>query len=116
MTSLVKKIDKAVDEASGKQPGGQKLGTFVVIGDADGRAEQLRKMTEKEALKRVSLCIGTAPPRYEVSKEADVTVVIYSVGRPGRQEVVANFALRTGELDETKGDAILAALSKVLPK
>jgi hypothetical protein len=116
LTGLVKKIDKVVDVASGKQPGGQKLVTFVIIGDADGRAEQLRGMAEKEALKRVSLCIGTSPPRYEVSKDADVTVVIYSVGRPGRQEVVANFALRKGELDEEKGDAILEALSKVLPK
>ena len=116
MTGLVKKIDNAVNEASGKQAGGQKLGTFFIIGDADGRAAQLRGMAEQEGLKRVSLCIGTAPPRYEVSKDADVTVVIYTVGRPGRQEVVANFALRKGELDETRGDAVLAALSKVLPK
>jgi hypothetical protein len=116
LTGLVKKIDRVVDEASGKQAGGQKLGTFVIIGDADGRAEQLRGMAEKQGLKRVSLCIGSAPPRYEVSKDADVTVVIYTVGRPGRQEVVANFALRKGDLDEAKGDAVLAALSKVLPK
>jgi hypothetical protein len=116
LTGLVKKIDNAVDEASGKQAGGQKLGTFLIVGDADGRAAQLRGMAEKQGLKRVSLCVGTAPPRYEVSKDADVTVVIYRVGRPGRQEVVANFALRKGELDEAKGDAILAAVSKVLPR
>jgi hypothetical protein len=30
--------------------------------------------------------------------------------------VVANFALRKGELDESKRDAIVEALSKVLPK
>ena len=116
MTSLVKKIDRVVDEASGKQTGGQKLGVFVIIGDADGRAEQLRTLAKQESLTRVSFCIGTAPPRYEVNKEADVTVVIYTVGRPGRQEVTSNFAVRKGELCETKCDDIVAALSKVLPK
>lgn len=114
MTSLVKTIDQRVNEASGKYP--RKLGTFVVIGDAAGRAEQLRDLAKSEALGRVTLCIGAAPPRYEVSNDADVTVVIYTPGRPGRQEVVANFALRQGELDETKSDAIVAALSNVLPK
>lgn len=116
LTSLVKKIDLKVNEAADKNPGGLKLGTFVILGDADGRAEQLRGLAKKEALQRVTMCIGAAPPRYEVNKEAAVTVVIYTVGRPGRQEVVANFALRQDELNETKGDAILAALSKALPR
>jgi hypothetical protein len=114
LTSLVKKIDQTVHEASAKRPGGQNLGTFLIIGDAAGRADQLHEMAKKEVLHRVTLCIGAAPPRYEVSNEAEVTVVIYTVGRPGRQEVVANFALRQGELNKTKCDAIVAALSKVL--
>jgi hypothetical protein len=114
LTSLVKAIDQKVHEASGKYP--RSLGTFVVIGDAHGRADQLRGLAKAEALQRVTLCIGAAPPRYEVSNDAEVTVVIYTPGRPGRQEVRANFALRQGELDETKHDAIVEALSKVLPK
>lgn len=117
MTSLVKKIDRVVDEASGKQAGDQrKLGVFVIVGDADGRAEQLKSLAKRESLTRVSFCIGTAPQRYEVNKAADVTVVIYTVGRPGRQEVTSNFALRKGELGTTKRDDIVTALSKVLPK
>ncbi len=116
MTSLVKKIDRVVSEASAKRAGGQNLGVFVIIGDAEGRADQLRALAKKELLTRVSFCIGNAPPRYEVNKEADVTVVIYTVGRPGRQEVTSNFALRKGELDTTRRDDIVAALSKVLPK
>jgi hypothetical protein len=116
LTSLVKQIDETVDEASGKQKNGQKLGTFVIIGDAEGRADQLREIAKKNALKQVCLCIGAAPPRYEVNPEADVTVVIYNPGRPGQQQVVANFALRKGELDEAKRNAITEALSKVLPK
>ena len=63
LTGLVKKIDQTVNEASGKYPGGRKLGAFVIIGDGAGRAEQFLSMARKEGLQRVSLCIGAAPPR-----------------------------------------------------
>ena len=116
LTSLVKIIDQKVDAASGKYTQGRKLGTFVIIGDAQDRAEQLRCLAQGESLQRVTLCIGAAPPRYEVNPAADVTVVIYQPGRPGRQAVTANFALRPGELDDAKCNAIVAALEKVLPK
>jgi hypothetical protein len=114
LTSLVKTIDQKVNEAAGKHP--RRLGTFVIIGDAHGRAEQLRDLAKKEALQRVTLCTGAAPPRYAISNEAEVTVVIYTIGRPGRQAVAANFALRKGDLDQATRDAIVEALSKVLPK
>src|SRR5262249_34694630 len=58
---------------------------------------------------------GAPPPRYEVNPQADVTVMIYTVGRRPEQQVTANFALRKGELNEAKADAIVKALSEVLP-
>ena len=118
LTGLVKKIDQAVDEASAKRPAnGRGLGVFVVFdGNADGLDKRLLGMAEKEGLRRVNLCIGAAPDDYELSREADATVVIYTVGRRPQQKVTANFALRKGELDEARADAILKALSDVLPK
>ena len=124
LTGLVKKIDQRLDAAAGKAR--RTLGAFVIFSsNADGlpalspmgerRDKQIREMSDKNGLKRVCLGIGAPPEDYEVAKEADVTVVIYSPGRR-RNSVQANFALRNGELDETKGDAIVAALSKVLPK
>ena len=114
MTSLVKKIDERLNASAGKYP--RKLGTFIIIGDESGRIDQLRGLAQAEGLQRVNLCIGAPPPRYEINPEADVTVVIYTPGRPGKNTVVANFALRRGELDETKCEAIVTALSNVLPK
>jgi hypothetical protein len=114
LASLVKRMDETINAASGKHP--QKLGTFVIIGDAPGRVEELRGLAECESLKRVTLCVGDAPARYEVNKNAEVTVVIYTPGRPGRQTVTANFTMRPGELDAARSDAIIAALSNVLPK
>ena len=47
---------------------------------------------------------------------ADITVVIYHVGERRLEKVTANFALRKGELNEAKTDAIVKALSAVLPQ
>ena len=116
MTGLVKKIDEKMIEAAGKHPGGQKLGAYVIFGDSTGLADQLRGLGKKQDLKGVSLCIGAVPPRYELNQDADLTVVIYNPARRNQQTVQANFALRKGELDETQRDAIVAALTKVLPK
>lgn len=107
MTGLVKKIDQQVDATAGKaaRPVG-----------AGGLDQQLRGMAEKEGLKRVSLCIGAPPDDYEVSKKADVTVVIYKVGKRRDEKVTANFALRECELDAAKIDAIVKAFADALPK
>ena len=115
LASLVKKIDQKVIAASGKHKPGIQLGTYFIFNDRPGLADQLRALAKKEGLQRVSLAIGNAPPRYEVNGEAELTVVIYSPGRR-QNPVTANFALRPGELDETTSNAIVEALSKVLPK
>jgi hypothetical protein len=114
LTGLVKKIEQRVNAAAGKTD--RPVGAYVIfVSNPDGLEKQLRGMAEKETLKRVSLCIGDPPRNYEVAGEADVTVVIYTVGRRSQQAVTANFALRKGELDEAKADAIVKALSEVLP-
>jgi hypothetical protein len=115
LTSLVKKIDQRLDAVAGKTP--RPPGAYVLfVSNADGLDKQVRAMAEKEGLKRVSLCIGEPPGDYGVAKEADVTVVIYRVGRRRQEKVTANFALRKGELDEAKAAAIVKALSEALPQ
>jgi hypothetical protein len=116
LTGLVKKIDARVNEAAGHvQSGGSELGTYIIyLNNSDGLDQQLRGMAEYDSLKRVSLGIGAPPADYKLAQEADVTVVIYEVGRRGNG-VSANFALRTDELDQ-KSDAVVEALSRVLPK
>jgi hypothetical protein len=114
LTGLVKKIDRRL-EAAGKAP--RHRGAYVIFDSkADGLDKRLRGIAEKEALKRVTLGIGAPPADYQVAKEAEVTVVIYNPNRRTKQKVTANFALRTGDLDEAKADAIVKALSEVLPK
>ena len=68
------------------------LGTFVIIGDADGRADQLREIAEEGCPQAGASVQRRAPARYEINLQAEVTVVIYNPGRPGQQQVVVNFA------------------------
>jgi hypothetical protein len=115
LTGLVKRIDQRLQAAAGKTS--RELGVYVIfVSNSDGLDKQLRAMVEKEALKRVNLCIGAPPGDYAVANEADVTVVLYNPGWRNEQHVTANFALRKGELDEAKTDAIVEALSKMMPK
>jgi hypothetical protein len=115
LTGLVKKIDQRVGQATGKTP--RAPGAYVIFDSkADGLDKRLRGLADKEGLKHVSLCIGAPPKDYDVSGDADVTVVIYNFARRGEQKVTANFALRSGELTDAKADAIVKALSEMLPK
>jgi hypothetical protein len=116
LTSLVKKIDQRMAAVPcSKTP--DPLGVYVIfVSNSDGLDKKLRSLADKEALKHVSLCIGAPPKNYEVHPQADVTVVIYTIGRRPQQTVTANFALRQGELDDARTDAIVKALSEVLPK
>lgn len=117
LTSLVKKIDQRVNEAAASRAkAAPELGTYIIFcKDAEGLDDQLRRLAEYESLTRVSFGIGAPPVDYNLASEADVTVVIYQVGRRG-DPVKANFALRINELDEKRSAAIVEALSKVLPK
>ncbi len=115
LTGLVKKIDEQLQGAAGKTP--RALGVFVLYENkTDILADQLVAIAEMESLCQVSQCIGGPPPDYEISTDADITVVIYKPGRRGEQKVTANFALRKGELTAAKRDEIVKAFTEILPK
>jgi hypothetical protein len=115
LTSLVKQIDRQLGAAAGKAA--RPPGAYVIFtGKAGGLGQRLSGMAQREGLQHVSLCIGEPPEDYGVAGEADVTVVIYRVGRRRQEEVTANIALRKGELDAAKAEAVVKALSEALPR
>jgi len=114
LTGLVKRIDERLEASAGKTA--RAPGVFIIFDSKAGGLEQrLRCIAETAGLKHVSLCIGAAPADYQVAGAADLTAVIYTLGRRPEQHVTANFALRKGELNEARADAIVKALSQVLP-
>src|SRR5207237_9507587 len=107
-------MDDRMQAAAGKTP--RQLGAYVMhLNNTPGLDERLRGLAKTEALQRVALGIGAPPPDYAVANEADITVVVYSPARRGQQRVTANFALRKGELNDAKADAIVRAIAGVLP-
>jgi len=109
LTSLVKKIDAAT-AANSKA----RMGSFVVfLSDTEGLKGQLKKLATDEHIKKTVLSIDNpaGPPGYEVSKDADITVVLYT-----KRTVKSNYAFRKGELNAKAIAQIVADIPKILPE
>jgi hypothetical protein len=108
LTSLVKKIDAAT--AKNKKA---KMGSFVVfISQNEKLGDTLKSVASKQGIKSCVLTImdnQSGPPKYEVAKDADVTVVLYN-----HREVVSNYAFKKGELNDKAIEKILADVPKIL--
>jgi hypothetical protein len=105
LASLVKQIDGKIGENG-------KLKSFVVIlSRKESTADDLRKLAKEAGIKHVPLTMHGDPgevPNYEISREADVTVVMWS----GHEVKVARGY--KGELTEENIKSIVADIPKVL--
>lgn len=109
LTSLVKKIDAATAKNSSCN-----MGSFVVfLSDDEGMEGKLKAFAEKEGIKELVLSIDNpaGPKGYNISKDADVTVVLYT-----KRKVVENYAFKKGELDDAAVEKIVADVKKILPE
>jgi hypothetical protein len=83
-----------------------------MLSDDDALENNLKEYGEKQGLKHVNLAImdPPGPKNYKLSKEADVTVLLYK-----RRKVEANHAFPKGELSDKAVQTILADVHKVVP-
>jgi hypothetical protein len=108
VAALIKKIDACTVKNSES-----KMGSFVVfLSDSDKLADDLKEFAKKEKIEKCVLTIDkpAGPRPYKVSKEADVTVVLYT-----KQMVKANYAFKKGELKDADVEKIVGDVSKILP-
>ena len=113
LTSLVKKIDAATEAHKDSN-----MGSFVVfLNDDEGLEQKLKDLAEKEKLEKIALSIDTpnGPPKYNIAKDADVTVVLYQ-GAYAKGSVKANYAFKKSELKDEDIDKIVGDLVKILPE
>jgi hypothetical protein len=106
LASLVKQIDKKIDE------NGQ-LKSFVVVlgGEPDRAREEINKLAHQNGIKHVPLTMfgeTGGPPDYELSKNADITVLMWK-----QHKVKVNHAFK-GELTEADIRSIVADIPKLL--
>ena len=109
LTSLVKKIDEAT--AKNKDA---RMGSFVVfLNDDESLEKKLKEVADKEKIEHTVLSIDNpaGPDGYKVTKDADVTVVLYN-----KRTVKANYAFKKGELKEEDVNKIVKDIEKILPE
>ena len=109
----VTKLITKIDEATNKNKDADMGSFFVFCSDEKGLSKKLEMLAKDTKISKCVLAIDepAGPKRYNVSKEAEVTVVLY-VDRT----VKANFTFRKSELKDGDIEKILAALPTILPK
>jgi hypothetical protein len=106
------KLVKKIDEATGKNKEAS-MGSFVVfLSDKEGLDKELAAAAEKHEIKNTVLSIDNpaGPSKYNVAKDADITVVLY-VDRT----VKANHSFKKGEMKDADIDTIVKDIPKILP-
>jgi L-lactate utilization protein LutC len=105
---LVKKIDEATIQNADKR-----MGSFVVmLSDDDTLEGKLKELAEEKQLKKVVLTIDNpaGPDGFNISKDADVTVVLYV-----KKKVVKSLAYEKGQLDDKAIQEVVASVAEILP-
>jgi hypothetical protein len=106
LAALVKKLDACTAKNSSCE-----MGSFVVfLSDEEGLDKRLKAMAEEQGLRHIVLSIDNpqGPQNYKVSRDADVTVVLYK-----DHTVKANHAFRKGQLKDKDIERVVADVSKI---
>ena len=109
LTSLVKKIDAATEKNKDKN-----MGSFVVfLTNEENAKDKLKGLADEEGIRNTIFTIDNVagPPGYQISREADVTVVLYN-----KRKIEANYAFKKGELNAQMIERVLGDLPKILPE
>lgn len=106
------KLIKAIDAATAKNEKAE-MGSYVVYLTGDEKQESLiKEIAKKNDLKKIILSIDDAqgPSKYDISKDADVTVLLYT-----ERVVKANHTFAKGKITDKDIDAVVADVAKILP-
>jgi hypothetical protein len=89
-----------------------RLGSFsVFLGDPSTVSSSLKEFAAKNGIRNHVLSVMDTPPEsYDIAADAAVTVILYS-----HHKVTANYAFRSGELNERAVDTIMARVNSMLP-
>jgi hypothetical protein len=108
---LVAKLDKEVGDNKKAELRGWV--TFL-SNDQPTLDPQVADWGKKYAIRQMPLGVfesENGPPSYRLARDADVTVLLFV-----KQKVVANFAFRSGELNDERMAEIVKAVPKILPE
>ena len=107
LVKLMKKLDAETVKNADK-----KMGSFAVFcNDSEGLNTKLSDLAKNEKLQKFTLAIDnpTGPAPYNISKDADITVVLYT-----KSKVVANYTFKKGEFKAADVEKIVSDVSKIV--
>lgn len=107
VSGLIKKIDAETAKNSKKG-----MGSYVVfLSASEELPKQAKALAEKEAIKTTVLSVDNpaGPTRYNVAKDAEVTVLLYT-----DFVVEANHSFRKGELNDGAITKVVADVAKIV--
>ncbi len=96
------------------QPKDSSRAWMTVLGEKTISLDDLAKWSKQAGIKTVPVGVfddPIGPPTYKLHNEAEVTVLLYV-----KQKVVANFAFRTGELNDEAIKKIVESLPRLTEK
>jgi hypothetical protein len=111
LAKLLGQIDKAVPVY--KAAGLRAWVTFL-SNDQPSLDEKIVKWGQEHAIRTIPLGVFEdpgGPPSYRLARDADVTVLLYV-----QQQVVANFAFRSGELSDERIAEVIQSLARIAKK
>jgi len=108
----VEKLVKELDAATVKNSDAKMGSFFVFLSDDEALATKVKDLAKKESLKKTILTLdnATGPDKYEIAKDADVTVVLYT-----NHVVKANYSFKKGQMKDKDVEKVVADLKKILP-
>jgi len=107
----LQKLITALDAATDKNAKAE-MGSFVVYLSGDDKLEgKLKSQVEKAKYKKIVLSIESpeGPSKYNLAKNADITVLLYK-----NRTVAANHTFGKGELTEKGIETIVADVAKIV--
>jgi len=109
--ATLQKLITTVEAATAKNAKAELNGFVVFCSNSDKLQAQLKEFAEKAKLQNVVLAIDepVGPDKYNISKEADVTVVLYK-----ERVVQANHTFAKGKLTDKDITAISAEIAKLV--
>jgi hypothetical protein len=89
-----------------------KMGSFFVfLSDEESTQNKLKELAKTEGIKKTVLTLDNqnGPAKYDVAKDAEVTVVLYT----GRV-VKANYTFKKGEMKDADIEKVIGDLPKIV--
>jgi hypothetical protein len=107
----VQKLVKELDAATAKNSDAKMGSFFVFLSDDEAMQKKLESLAKKDDLKKTVLTLDnkTGPENYNISKEAEVTVVLYK-----DRKVVANYSFKKGQMTDKDVEKVISDLPKIL--